>query len=196
MSALEFAGVRRLRRALSPAIWTLLLVAVGTLLGSTLQLAARSADNRKIAALLDGYEVPVDADAQPVVLLARIDFLLYRERLDEAYPLVEQVAQRGTAQQAAQALYNRGNARARQVLAQIQAGQLNQAVSGVGLAKADYRRALRLQPELWDARYNLDVATMMLRDFGEAVPREGDDEQPQKPEKLWSDLPGVPRGLP
>ena len=185
-----------LRRALSPAIAAALALSTIATLALAWQLAGLWHDNRRIVALVDGYEVEVSTDARPAVLLARVEFLLVRDRLDEAYPLVEQLAQRGSAQQAAQALYNRGNARSRKVLAQIEAGQLNEAVSSLGLAKADYRRALRLQPPLWDARYNLDVATMMLRDFGEIAEREGDDETPAKPEKLWSDLPGVPRGLP
>ena len=65
----------------------------------------------------------------------------------------------------------------------------------VMLAKAEYRNALRIDPQNWNAKYNLDVAMRLVRDLPQAVGE--DEEKPlETPEKLWTDLPGVPKGLP
>jgi mxaK protein len=58
-----------------------------------------------------------------------------------------------------------------------------------------FRSLLRLKPDDWDAKYNYDIAMRLVRDLPKG---EGEDQHdPLKtPEKLWTDLPGVPKGLP
>jgi mxaK protein len=65
----------------------------------------------------------------------------------------------------------------------------------VRLAKDGYRRSLALDPGLWDAKYNLDVAMRLVRDFPQ-IDRMSEEEPADLPVRLWSDLPGLPRGLP
>jgi mxaK protein len=92
-------------------------------------------------------------------------------------------------------LSNMANARMRAAVAAIEKGNLDKAIPLVALAKSEYRSALRLDPVHWDAKYNFDVAMRLVRDLPQAV---GEDEQKplETPEKLWTDLPGVPKGLP
>jgi mxaK protein len=92
-------------------------------------------------------------------------------------------------------LYNMANARMRAAMTAIGKGDYDKAIPLVTLSKSEYRNALRLDPEDWDAKYNLDIAMRLVRDLPQAVGE--DEEKPlQTPEKLWTDLPGVPKGLP
>ena len=60
----------------------------------------------------------------------------------------------------AAAYFNRGNIHLRdaQALPASDTGR----IALVGLAKQDYRSALLLNPNLWDARYNLELALLMV----------------------------------
>ncbi len=92
-------------------------------------------------------------------------------------------------------LYNMANARMRAAIAAIGKGDYDKAIPLVALAKSEYRSALRLDAADWDAKYNLDIAMRLVRDLPQAVGE--DEEKPlETPQKLWTDLPGVPKGLP
>ncbi len=60
----------------------------------------------------------------------------------------------------AAAYFNRGNIHLRE--AQAKAADDTARISLVGLAKQDYRNALLLNSSLWDARYNLELALLMV----------------------------------
>jgi mxaK protein len=62
------------------------------------------------------------------------------------------------------------------------------------LARDFYTRALRIEPQFWDAKYNLDIAMRLVRDFPD-VEIHGDDQK-RPTSKLWTDLPGLPKGGP
>ena len=64
----------------------------------------------------------------------------------------------------------------------------------VVLARQEYRRALTLVPESWDAKFNLDVASRLVRDFPAFERTIGDEVKTKK--RLWTDVPGKPEGLP
>lgn len=68
----------------------------------------------------------------------------------------------------AAAYFNRGNIHLRE--AQTMAADDTARISLVGLAKQDYRNALLLNSSLWDARFNLELALLM-------VPEESPDNQ-------------------
>lgn len=153
-------------------------------------------DNAVIAALAAGEDVAIDPDrASPPVLFARAHFLLKRDRLDEAQLLLDQANFRADDKTRVAMLYDGGNARLRASFADVENGKFERATSLVNLAKADYNEALRLDPQAWDVKYNLDVAARLVRDLPVIVPSE--EPLQQEPRKdLWSDLPGVPRGAP
>ncbi len=92
-------------------------------------------------------------------------------------------------------LYNLANARLRIAIEAIEQGSLDKAIASVNLAKTAYRLALRIDPEAWDAKFNLDIAMRLVRD----LPQQDDaaeEKSPEEPKQLWTDLPGVPKGLP
>lgn len=153
-------------------------------------------DNVTIKALAAGEDVAIDPErASSPVLFARAYYLLKRDRLDEAQVLLDQVNFRGDPKTRVALLYDDGNTRLRASFDAIERGQFERATSLVNLAKDDYNQALRIDPEAWNVKYNLDVAARLVRDLPLAPPSE--DEQTQEPRSdLWSDLPGVPRGAP
>jgi len=192
-------GVVRRYRAIW--LWAGLAAALAGFIASGLSLIQTAADNRIIADLKARRDIEVDTSARPAVILARALYLLDRDQIDPALPLVETLAAAADAspqQQAlaVDALYSIGNARMRQALDLIERGGLSDgATAPVRLAKDAYIRALRLVPQHWDAKYNLDVASRLVRDFP-VNEQEGEDDLPDPMTKLWTELPGVPRGLP
>lgn len=152
--------------------------------------------NRDIAALRSGKDLAVDAaEAAPALLEARAGFLLKRGHFDDAQQYLDQAAIRADPESYSRMLYNMANARMRAAIRSIEQGNFDKAIPLVQIAKAEYRSALRIDPADWDAKYNLDVAMRLVRDLPQAVP-EDKDEPLETPEKLWSDLPGTPQGLP
>lgn len=193
-------GVRRFAARLYVArvavIWLLLAVGLALMAASGWAWYETRRDNDVIAALAAGEDVAIDPErASPPVLFARAHYLLQRDRLDEAQLLLDQANFRADDKTRVAMLYDDGNARLRASFAEMESGKFERATSLVNLAKADYNEALRLDPQAWDVKYNLDVAARLVRDLPVIVPRE--EPLQQEPRKdLWSDLPGVPRGAP
>lgn len=194
-ASLTAHGRWRARRALQAGLAVMVLAALGLGATSALRLATHIRDNAVIADLAAGRDRPVEPGAAPRVLLARAHFLLIRDRLDEAQPLVDLLGRRGDPTAAVAGFYDLGNARLAQAITHLERMEIEPAIPQVRLAKAAYRAALRLEPGLWDAKYNLDVALRLVRDFPD-LEREPKDEPQQAPKRVWTDLPGLPKGLP
>lgn len=184
-------GRRRYLRFLLPAL--LALTASATLVGAAL-LWSLFAANRRIDALAAGRDVEVGSDARPAEVAARAAFLLQRERFDEALPLTERAAAGTDPEIAAAALYNGGNAHMRRAFARVGDSHFDAATADVNLAKDYYRRALRVAPGFWDAKYNLDIAMRLVRDFPEGPA--DDQDPPRQSKRAWAELPGLPKGGP
>ena len=185
-----------LRRAQDPLLWIALGASVlaCVVAGGLLLSAERS--NATIRNLRAGKNIAVDAvTAVPAVLEARAHFLLTRDRIEEAQPLLDQASLRADESGQVRMLYNMANARVRAAIAAIEKGNFDKAIPLVALAKSEYRAALRLESGNWDAKYNLDVAMRLVRDLPRAE-SEDEAEPKETPAKLWTDLPGVPKGLP
>lgn len=155
--------------------------------------AART--NATIAALEAGRDVAVAPDAPAALLVARIKFLAARDRLEEAEPLLENLDRTGATDGAARARTVLANARVRKAFDFIGRGELDKAGPQVTLARQDYRRALQARPDFWDAKFNFDVASRLIRDFPEFDRTFGDELQAE-PKQIWTDIPGQPRGGP
>jgi mxaK protein len=173
-----------------------LLAAVVGMVASGWMLASKLRENSTIDRLAAGKEVEVDpTTAPPAVLEARSAFFLRRGRIDEAQSLLDQASERASPAIQVRMLYNMANARMRLAVRSIEKGDFDKAIPLVALAKSEYRSALRLDPADWNAKYNLDVAMRLVRDLPQGASEE--EEKPlETPEKLWTDLPGVPKGLP
>jgi mxaK protein len=179
----------------TPALWVLLVASGATLAVAAWTYAAKLRQNDAIARLKAGQDVEIDMTTAPAeVLFARANYLLIRDRLDEAQTIADISAARIDAKPRAALLYNLANARVRAAVADIEKGQLDKAIAHVGLAKTAYRQALHIDPSDWNARYNLDIAMRLVRDFAQVDHSEDGEEA--EDQKLWTDLPGVPKGLP
>ncbi|MGB7967139.1 MAG: hypothetical protein WCF64_13330 [Methylocella sp.] len=150
--------------------------------------------NRTVAALRADRDVLVNDSAPVEVLFARACFLLSHERIEEAQVLSEILAQRDDTKVFPSLLFNLGNARLRQAFGLITNEDLSGAIPFVNLAKRDFRRVLELEPDNWNAKYNLDVAMRLVRDYPLGQENEGDTLPASK--QLWPDMPGIPEGLP
>ncbi|MDH4981967.1 hypothetical protein [Hyphomicrobium sp. D-2] len=175
---------------------TVLAISAAVLALSSWMYVDKQMINADIAALRSGKDLAVDAaEAPPALLEARASFLLKRSHFDDAQQYLDQAALRAEPDGYARMLYNMANSRMRVAIRSIEQGNFDKAIPLVQLAKAEYRSALRIDPEDWDAKHNLDVAMRLVRDLPQAVPEDKDDPL-ETPEKLWSDLPGTPQGLP
>ncbi|MBY0558758.1 hypothetical protein [Hyphomicrobium sp.] len=155
--------------------------------------ARRSNDNIRL--LVERHDVPIDVKrAHPQEILARIDESVRRDHIDDAQSILSIAGDRLPPSVRAAALYNIANTRTRMAAEAVRKGQIDSATAMINLAKSEYRLALKLDPESWDARHNLDVAMRVVRDFPQAD--NPDLSSPDAPKKLWTDLPGIPKGLP
>ncbi|ATQ68951.1 MULTISPECIES: hypothetical protein [Methylosinus] len=192
-------------RGAAASLWreqrsTLLVLALCALAAATALAATRWRDAHAANVVIDrlraGHDIDVGEDAAPETLLARIAFLTKRDEPDRARLLVDALERRGAAATLlARARYLVANALLRKAFELIERGELDAAPPFVNLAKRDYRRALQLVPDFWDAKYNYDVASRLVRDYP-AFQQEQGDELQADPKKLWTDTPGAPKGLP
>ncbi len=153
------------------------------------------ATNDLIELLRTGHDIQIGGDAGAETLLARIAFLTKRDELDHSRGLLEALDRVGDTETRARGHYLLANALLRMALAHIERSELEAAAPFVNLSKREYRRALQLDPEFWDAKYNFDVASRLVRDFPD-FERTSGDELSADPKKLWTDIPGKPKGLP
>lgn len=173
-----------------------LMLALSALLGVR-QWRKAVAANADIAALLAGHDIVPErlAVASPSVQLARAVYFVRHERYDDALELLDLLETRGDAAFRADVYYNQGNLQLIQALDRVEKSEIDQARVYAELAKEAYRRALLLAPGHWDAKYNLEVAMRLMPEMDRVS--HADDEPPRAESKrLWTGLPGFPRGLP
>ncbi len=180
-----------LRRWAASAV---LAAAVIALLISTGALIRAQRENHTITELAGGYNRKVGTDASAGLMFARAKFYLDRDDFEAAQPLLERVVQRGSRQVGAAMLYDAGNARLHHAIKLIEDNKFDQAAADVVLARDFLTRSLRLDPGFWDAKYNLDIAMRLVRDFPDVQIPQDDTKRPTT--KLWTDLPGLPKGGP
>jgi mxaK protein len=182
----------RWRSCLLVALLILFVTATAALL---IALLRTSGANETIRQLRTNHDAAVTLDAPDELLLARVAFLLDHDRPDEVRPYLEALDKRDAGRLAATAHYNLANSRLRQAFDLITASKLDSAGPFVVLAREEYRRALVLQPADWDAKFNFDVASRLIRDFP-AFERTSGDTLKADRKKIWTDIPGKPQGLP
>lgn len=190
------AGLARALRSLRMAlVWVCFVGGFGLAAREAWILWTLTGENRIVAALKAGRDIPVSVDRSDALVYARLDFLLYRDRIEEAEPYVERIARSRNDRLAAEGLMAGGNARMRRAIEFLELGKVDDAVPYVGVAKQRYIQGLKRDPTNWSLKYDLDVAMRLVRDFPE-LEVTGDDETPAIPKKLWTELPGLPKGLP
>lgn len=188
--------LRRLwRQARSSLLIAATLVLTAAAIGSAVAWRSAVEINRTITALHGGRDVQIEVDSRPELLLAKIAYLATRNELDRGRLFLEALDRTGSDDLRARGHYILANALMRKAFETIESAALDAANPFVNLAKRDYRRALQLRPDFWDAKYNLDVASRLIRDFPD-YERQNGDELAADPKKLWTDIPGKPKGLP
>lgn len=182
---------RRARTILLAALFGLLVLAAVT---AAALWGIDAARNRTIAALMNNHDVKVTADSAPRVIFTRAYFFMTHSLLDDAQVMVSILDVRGNNRLRADLHYDMANTRLKRAFDMIGEGKIDAAGALVGLARDDYREALRLDPDDWNARFNFDVASRLVREY----PTFGftPDVRRQGPHPLWTEMPNIPRGEP
>ena len=184
------------RKVRTVALAAALVASVTTFGLLTWRLEGVRRDNGIIAALKAGEDVSINPrTASDEVMIARSQFLLASDRREEAQTLLDASPGMSDPKLRARLVYNHANARIRDAIAAVERTDNDKAIPLTQLAKDEYRLALRLDPKAWDIKYNFDVAMRIVRDFP-GYESDGEEPPPDAPTKLWTDLPGVPKGLP
>jgi mxaK protein len=178
-----------------PLLWVVLALALVGAAGSISSLIDITLANRAIRALGQHQDVAVDARwAPPEEILARINEDIERDRIDDAQTLLNSAGAGLPPDIKAAALYNVANARTRQGAAAVQKGDYDGGTALVNLAKSEYRMALKIDPQNWDYKFNIDVAMRVVRDL--PLADSPSHRTLKTPKQIWYEIPGVPRGLP
>ncbi|WP_238123083.1 MULTISPECIES: hypothetical protein [unclassified Xanthobacter] len=185
----------RTRRWLRMLALVILAGAAAVVTHQAIRLITHMRDNRTILGLAAGRDLAVADDAAPRLLFARAHFLMTHDQLNDAQHVVDVITRSDDTAMAAAALYDLGNTRLARAIDLLERMAVDAAIPEIRLAKENYRATLRHAPSLWDAKYNLDIALRLIRDFPE-IERELEEEPRQTPKRLWTDLPGLPKGLP
>ena len=148
-------------------------------------------DNAAIIALASGRDLAVPTRANPNLQSARGIFLLAHGRPEEAQAIADRLPDSAAR---AGLLYNLGNFMLRRGLTMYFTRPMRETAPVIRIAQAEYREALHLNPDNWDARFNLDVANALVRDADAAKPTTGFQMAPDK--ATIPDEPGAPAGLP
>lgn len=181
------------RRLRGPSLAAALIASVA-ILGYFLWHLRDATDQNALISQIEAGADTGKTDGHGEVRLSRLNFLLERDRFDEAQAVVDSARSSVAPDILARMLYNQANSNIRRAFAAIEQAKPDAAIPLTKLAKDNYREVLRLNPTYWDAKHNFDVASRLMRDFP-GYEQDGED-QPEGDTKLWTDLPGVPRGSP
>jgi mxaK protein len=161
---------------------------------SLLRLSDLAHQNAVLKAIAAGEDRDVAVGSWGGLAVARARFLDRRDRHDDAQTFIDAVLPGLDPGWQARVLYNHANVLIERAVARIERGDIDGSVALVNLAKQGYRRALQLEPDNFDIKYNYDVAMRLVRDF--PPPGVDGEDETATPKKLWTDLPGIPKGLP
>lgn len=160
-----------MNKLLLAAHWALMLVIAGSaiwLLGSGYQLWQQAKINDFIADPSVNETIPDDPRAH----FAKARQYELQKEHDKALEQLTRVLGFKGNPLIADAYFNRANINLREALTMTDSDARQ--IPLIELAKQDYRSALLLQPDMWDARYNLEVA---LRVVSEDPAIDGDFEK-------------------
>lgn len=176
--------------------WALLAVALALMPAAAVQRYRAAKEIRLIHQLVAGRDIEagpmLHADAE--LRLARAYYLKQKRRYDEALEQLNSLVDDPDPERQTRVRYNLGNLYLEQAMAKLADGDVNAALPLAGLAKQAYRQTLRLDSGHWDAKYNLEVAMQLLPEPEARSMPEEDEKASGK--KLWTTIPGFPRGLP
>ncbi|WP_374335801.1 hypothetical protein [Methyloversatilis sp.] len=190
---------RTARRNAAPLLYVLAAVAAASCVLALWQGWRAHDANRQIRAGI------ADAGAPPMVLFAHAVALDRKRDNDAALTAYSEVESQATLRKdealARAARLNAANIYLRRAI-EVATGEgaAARAITLVELAKTGYRRVLREQPDDWGARYNFELAQVLVPDYevrnwrkeGKET-RVEDDALPDK--AAWTEMVGAPRGM-
>jgi mxaK protein len=172
-----------------------LLVASGISAMSSLYLLWRGTlQNWQIALLNTDHDIAVPMAAPPALLTARARYALRHGNVRSAQAIADQFGLLHASSEQADLLYELGNAQLRGALTNFTQLPFRVVAPRLRLAKAQYRQAIQLDPQNWDARYNYALAAALVRDTESSSPTAGDEMAHER--AAWPDIPGAPNGMP
>lgn len=134
----------------------LIIASAGVAVGSAIELWRAQQVNAYIADPEAFETVPDDPRAR----FAYAGLLQRQQKHDEALEQLTQVLGEADASLLPLVYFNRGNINLREALSLT--GSDGRQIPLVELAKQDYRSALALDPQMWNTRYNLEVALRVV----------------------------------
>lgn len=173
----------------------LFVLCLSGVIGSWRSLQSTAHTTETIQQWLAGKAAAPQIHPDPALVLAEATYYLKRDQDDEALERLRWVVEQGDRPMQSLAYYNLGNLHLRRALDAAQAGNLEPARARAELAKEAYRRSLTANPTYWDAKFNLEVAMRLVPEM-ERVDNGTELPDDQQAKRLWSSLPGFPRGLP
>jgi mxaK protein len=172
----------------------LLLAGTGLAASGGLQLWRMHMQAVGIARLAAGQDVAVGPTDAPTLQAAKARALIAQGNFADAQAIADRLALSGDGALNADLLYALGNANLRRALKLYPNLAYRQVRPFLALARSDYRQALHLDPQNWDARYNLAIAAALLPETEHATPASGDEMAHER--AAWPDIPGTPNGMP
>ncbi len=144
--------------------WSLIAVAVAsaTVFVST---AIQLHQTNELNAFIANVEQYEDTPEMPKAMLAKAYTLVQQDKGNEALDMLSHVVASDDSEVTIPALMNRANINLREAL-RLEAGDKKR-IPLTELAKQDYRKALLIDPNQWDIRYNLELALTVVPELPE-----------------------------
>ncbi len=175
--------------------WAIGVVLLASTAVESVRLIELERSNSAIDRLRNREDLAVDKDAPAALLFARAFLLAHSAREDEAIDQYHLASLRGSPEERARSYYNLANLHLRQAVELAEKRDIDAARVATQLAKDGYREALRREPGLWVAKYNLEAAQRIVRDLPTSDGRSEEEDAPPS-DDIWSQMPGFPHGLP
>ncbi len=152
-------------------------------------------ETERITALQHGKGAAIESGAGPRLRLAWAVYLLGKQRYEDALDVFSDLLTTAPPHLLPWVYYNLGNLYLRRAQRQVEQTAFDEAMPLVALAKQSYRQVLRLKPDFWPARYNLEASIRLMPEI-EQIEMKRKEGKETAEEALWTRVPGFPRGLP
>jgi mxaK protein len=140
----------------------------------------------------------IEDDAPPQAWFAKAYQLRARGELDAALKLYQQLEQAPDRQLQLKASYNVGNIYVTRAQIDAQFARYKDIGTLVGIARSQYQRALRLDSDFYDAKYNLEYTRFLVteRDSQNQKYEGGLGREHERRKMEWAEFQPMPKGLP
>lgn len=175
----------------------LLIVLVMSLIGLAISAHALYQRHRLNARIAMGEVREIDDQAPPRALFAKAYQLRRQGELEAALELYHRLEQVSDREIRVRANYNVGNIYVTQAQIDAQLHRVKNIGTLVGIARTQYQRALRLDSDFFDAKYNLEYTRFLVTERdSDQQEYEGGLSHRHEFKKDWAEFQEPPQGLP